>query len=73
MNEDKMLSQSPDLAKTCQKMVFLYNALGEGWTVRKLSEDRYEFTKKTEEIKKEVNLNDFLRKFVQYNLNINNI
>jgi len=60
---------------TFQKMIFVYNALSQGWTVKMLEKDRYEFTKeiKNEEpLKKEVCLADYLRKFIQYNINIEN-
>ncbi len=56
-----------------QKMVFIYNAVLSGWTVRMLEKDNFEFKKSTQNIKKEVNLEDYLRKFIQYNLNIDNI
>lgn len=56
-----------------QKMVFIYNALLKGWTVRMLENDKFEFVKDTESIKREVDLTDYLRKFVLYNLNIDNL
>lgn len=59
-----------------QKMIFIYNALKTGWSVKMLSENKFEFRKKGNKIKKEkkeVNLDDYLRKFIQYNLNIENI
>ena len=55
-----------------QKMVFLYNAILEGWTVKLLDENRFEFQKDTNKIKN-INLEDYLRKFVLFNLNIDNI
>ena len=55
-----------------QKMVFIYNALLTGWTVRMIGPDQFEFVKPTTNIKREVNLDDYLRKFIQYNLNIEN-
>ena len=60
-----------------QKMVFVYNALNDGWTIKKKADNRFEFIKnfehETEEIKREINLDDYLRKFLQFNLNINNL
>jgi len=60
-----------------QKMVFVYNALNEGWTVQKKGENKYEFSKniehETEKIKKEINLDDYLRKFLRFNMNIENL
>jgi hypothetical protein len=60
-----------------QKMVFVYNALNDGWTVCKKGENKYEFTKnvenETEELKREINLDDYLRKFLRFNMNIENL
>lgn len=55
-----------------QKMVFIYNAIIEGWTVKMLDKDRFEFQKDRKKIKN-INLEDYLRKFLLFNLNINNI
>ena len=54
-------------------MIFIYNALCSGWTVKCLENDKFEFIKDKTKIKKEINLEDYLRKFVEYNLNINNL
>lgn len=62
-----------DTSLTLQKMVFIYNALLKGWTIRMLEKDRFEFVKDTESIKREVNLSDYLRKFIEYNMNIDNL
>lgn len=62
-----------DTSLTLQKMVFIYNALLEGWTIKMMDKDKFEFIKSTESIKKEVDLADYLRKFIQYNLNIENL
>jgi hypothetical protein len=62
-----------DTSLTLQKMVFIYNALLKGWTIRMIENDKFEFTKDLESIKKEVDLADYLRKFIQYNLNIENL
>lgn len=56
-----------------QKMIFVYNALLDGWTVKMIEKDKFEFVKKKEAIKREVNLTDYLKKFIQYNLNIDNL
>ena len=68
-----MTSNIEDTSLTLQKMIFVYNALLQGWTVRSLGDDKFEFTRSTEEIKREVNLKDYLRKFIQFNLNIENL
>ena len=41
-----------------QKMVFIFNAVNDGWTVKKLDVDKYEFNMDTEKIKKEIVLDD---------------
>ncbi len=60
-----------------QKMVFVYNALNDGWTVCKKGENKYEFTKnmenESEEMKQEINLDDYLRKFLRFHMNIENL
>jgi hypothetical protein len=54
-----------------QKMVFIYNALNDGWTVKKKNET-YVFTKKHGN-KKELYLEKDLSSFIGNNLNINNL
>ena len=51
-----------------QKMIFIFNALNDGWTVMKLDTDKYEFTKDKEKLKKEVILEECIKKFVKYNI-----
>tara|TARA_B100001093_G_C26722723_1_gene968572 strand:+ start:463 stop:723 length:261 start_codon:yes stop_codon:yes gene_type:complete len=58
---------------TMYKMTFVYNALLNGWTVRKLKNNKFEFSKNKEEIKKEVYLDNFLNKFINANINVNHI
>jgi len=58
---------------TIQKMIFIYNAVLKGWTVRRIGPDRFEFTTAIESQKQEVNLEDYLKKFIIYNLNIDNL
>ena len=54
-----------------QKMVFLYNALDNGWSIKK-RKDSYIFTKNHEQ-KKEVFAEEYLSSFMKENLNINNL
>jgi hypothetical protein len=54
-----------------QKMVLLYNAIEEGWTVKRKN-DSYIFTKNHEN-KKEVLEDAYLLKFMKTNLDINKI
>ena len=52
-----------------QKMVFIYNSVMAGWTVRKIDNNNFEFIKKSNsDIKKEINLETYLKKFINYNL-----
>jgi len=54
-----------------QKMGFIYNALQDGWCIKKRGE-QYIFTK-NHEGKKEVYLDSYLQKFIQNNFDINKI
>ena len=54
-----------------QKMIFLYNALDNGWSIKK-RKDSYIFTK-NHEGKKEVFDESYLSVFMKENMNINNI
>jgi hypothetical protein len=54
-----------------QKMVFLFNALDNGWSIKK-RQDSYIFTK-NHEGKKEVFDESYLSIFMKENTNINNI
>lgn len=51
-----------------QKMIFIFNALNDGWSVKKLDTDKYEFIKDNEKLKKEVILEECIKKFVKYNI-----
>ena len=56
-----------------QKMTFLYNAIQDGWTVKKQKQtDSYVFTKKHEG-KREIFLDTYLETFVRTNLNMNHL
>ena len=56
------------------KMIFIYNAVLSGWTVKKVATDKFEFMKSLDEsTKREVNLSDYIRKFILYNLNLENM
>ena len=57
---------------TMKKMAFFYNALQDGWSIKKIKGDKYVFTK-NHEGKKEVFLDNYLKKFLENNFNINKI
>ena len=69
-NEGKTMETNMDKIQF-QKMVFLYNAINNGWTVKKKN-DSYVF-KKCHEGKKEVFLETYLTTFMKDNLNIQNL
>ena len=57
---------------TIQKMLFIYNSLWDGWTVKKLEGEKFEFTKdnvNNENERKEINLETFIKN----NLNLNKL
>lgn len=56
---------------TLQKMTFLYNALEDGWEIKK-NDNKYIFVKKHEG-KKEVFTDNYLRRFIETNFDINKI
>jgi len=51
-----------------QEMLFIYNAVLDGWTVRRLDDDRYEFQKDLQKVTSDVCLDSYLREFVDYYL-----
>lgn len=51
-----------------QKMIFIFNALNDGWTVKKIGNDKFELIKDNEKIKKEIILNECIKKYIKYNI-----
>jgi hypothetical protein len=51
-----------------QKMILIFNALNDGWSVKKIDIDKFEFIKDNEHIKKEVILEDYIKKYIKYNI-----
>lgn len=44
-----------------QKMIFIYNALSDGWTIKPCGGDEFDFIKSTKKIKKKMkSLKDFI-------------
>ena len=54
------------------KMIFIYNALKNGWAIKMLDHDQFEF-KKSKKKEKRINVNNYLTEFIKKNLDINNI
>lgn len=53
-----------------KKMIFIWNALDNGWTVKKINTNIYQFKQKNSEMRKNINLNDKLLDFIESNSNI---
>ena len=68
INTDKEININP---LTLQKMAFVFNALENGWAIKK-KKNLYIFSK-NHEGKKEVYLDDYLKRFMKQNFNINNL
>jgi hypothetical protein len=47
-----------------QKMIFIYNAINDGWSIRKIDNEKFEFLKDSEMIKKEIILEDYIKKYM---------
>ena len=56
---------------TLQKMAFIYNALEQGWNIKK-SQNKYIFSKKHEQ-NHEIHSDCFLCHFLETNINLKNI
>ena len=54
-----------------QKMSFLYNAIEDGWDIKK-QDNKYIFSKNHEQ-KKEFYLDSYLKTFLESNINIKNL
>lgn len=55
------------------KIIFVYNALNDGWKLNILSNNKYEFTKAISEINADINNPIFIKEFINRNLNISPI
>jgi len=58
--------------KDIQKMLFIFNALNDGWSVKKIDNDKFEFLKDKEDLKKEIILEECIKKYIKYNINNDN-
>jgi hypothetical protein len=56
--------------KDIQKMIFIFNALNDGWTVKKIDTDKFEFIKDNEKIQKEIILEEYIKKYIKYNIQL---
>ena len=55
------------------KMLFIYNAVLNGWTVKYKNGNKFEFNKNKADVKRELLLDNYLKHFVKENLDIDNI
>jgi hypothetical protein len=55
-----------------QKMSFIYNAIQSGWEVKLNNKDKYVFKKKHEN-RKEIYLENYLKTFVEENVDFNHL
>ena len=51
-----------------QEMLFIYNAILDGWAVRQLPDGRFEFQKERHKVTSDVCLDGYLREFVDHYL-----
>ena len=65
---DNINNESNINYKDIQKMLFIFNALNDGWTVKKIDSDKFEFIKDDQKIKKEIILEECIKKYVKYNI-----
>jgi len=56
-----------------QKMIFIYNAVISGWTVKYLGNQRFEFKQRRADMGEEVLLDNYLKRFIKDNLEGNKI
>ena len=52
------------------KVLFIYNALNDGWTVKKTKENIFTFTKNHEEASKEIYADGYVKDFLMENFNL---
>lgn len=57
---------------TMKKMAFFYNALSDGWTIKKIEGEKYIFTK-NHEGKKQVFMDSYLTEFIKKNMDITKV
>ena len=57
---------------TMKKMAFFYNALNDGWTIKKLQGEKYLFIK-NHEGKKQIFMDSYLTEFIKSNMDLSKI
>ena len=51
------------------KMIFIYNTLQNGWSVKMVEKNKFEFTNRNKEIKNQYFSEDFIKEFIKKNIN----
>ena len=60
-----------EIPEKMNQMIFIYNALQKGWSVKKIKDDKFEFKKtKNAEV---LDLDQYMKDFISTNLNIDNL
>ena len=59
------MSNSETYTKELCKMIFIYNTLLNGWSVKMLEEDKFEFINSKKEIRKEYFNDKFIKDFLE--------
>ena len=70
MNKCPSINEKSADLRAFYKMSFIYNAIIDGWSVKYLNNNKFEFINKDSAIKKEFLLENSLDKFIESNLNI---
>ena len=55
-------------SKKLFKMNFIYNAIINGWTVKQISQNKFEFTNNAKKIKREFFGDKFIEEFIETNI-----
>jgi hypothetical protein len=71
-NADSTDMSKIDIIKI-QEMVFISNALNNGWSVCKVNNNKYVFTNDNTQTIKEVNLENYLKQFITHNISVDNL
>lgn len=67
MSEEKVLN--PEIFKI-QKMLFIYKALKDGWSVKMVENNVFEFEK--DKKNQQFNLNNYVNNFIMKNMDLSN-
>jgi hypothetical protein len=53
-----------------QKVLFIYNALNDGWTVKKSDENKFIFSKEHDNASQEIYADGYVKEFLMNNFNL---